>query len=709
MIKITSFLSAAMLFSALSATASDPIYVSPTGRDTGRGTAASPFATIQKAVDAAAECRGDSVEIVIGGGRYNITKPIEVTGGGRAGCRMVIRAAAGERVSVSGGVNVPLTRAVAVTDRAARERIQPEFRDNVRAIDLKKLGVEIADLHPVGFSRPSVPSWTELFVDEAPMSLSRFPNDTVLFIGKVHNTGNIASQKIYDRGGAVFEYNNDRAKRWVKAPKVWIAGYFAHGYADDMISLAAIDTVAGTMTTADDTHYGFMSDAAWRTWHALNLLEEIDRPGEYVLDAEAGMMYFYPPTDKMRQIDISVMSEPMMAIENTADVTVRGLTFEFARGMGVYMENTENVVVEQCTFRNLGNVGVCIGRGDMPSEGGDPLMSAERGGRSVSRLIGSLQGRLYDDILFNREGGHNNGVQSCRIYNVGAGGVNMGGGDRVTLEAAGNYVDNCEIYNYNRIERSYRGGVNVDGVGQRISHCEIYNAPSMAILMHGNDHLIEYCDIHNVCDEVDDQGAIYYGRDPSERTYIFRYNYLHDFNPKHRVTGFYHDDGACGSEVYGNVLCRAGSLPVLIGGGSDHAYTGNIFIDCPAAIHVDNRLQNWATAMDDKGGIFEKRLGEVKYLESPYKDRYPVLTQYFVQDHSGPLRCTVSGNLFYNITSLIHGDSKWLDMSNNWNTTEDPGFVDAAAGNFNLREDAPVFKMIRDFKAVPFDKIGLRR
>ena len=38
----------------------------------------------------------------------------------------------------------------------------------------------------------------------------------------------------------------------------------------------------------------------------------------------------------------------------------------------------------------------------------------------------------------------------------------------------------------------------------------------MAVLMHGNNHLLEYNYIHDVCNEVEDQGAFYFGRDPSE-------------------------------------------------------------------------------------------------------------------------------------------------------------------------------------------------
>ena len=39
-------------------------------------------------------------------------------------------------------------------------------------------------------------------------------------------------------------------------------------------------------------------------------------------------------------------------------------------------------------------------------------------------------------------------------------------------------------------------------------------------------------------------------------------------------------------------------------------------------------------------------------------------------------------------------------------TDRDPGFVDAAEGDFLLRPDAEVFQRLPGFQPIPFDKIG---
>ena len=102
------------------------------------------------------------------------------------------------------------------------------------------------------------------------------------------------------------------------------------------------------------------------------------------------------------------------------------------------------------------------------------------------RKIGCLGNKIYNDILFNQNGGSHNGIVNCYIYDVGAGGISLCGGDRASLTPAGNYVENCRIHDYNRVEKSYRPGVLIQGVGNRVTKCDIFNAPSMAILFHGS-------------------------------------------------------------------------------------------------------------------------------------------------------------------------------------------------------------------------------
>lgn len=677
------------------------LVVSPSGNDHGNGTIHHPFRTLKRALDAAASYKGDTVRIYLRGGTYALDKTVDVSNARQ----VTIMPWNGESVTFTGGCPVKTGRLKKVTDPDIRERLRPEVRDRVRQIDAKALGIELAGLSPKGFNRPSLPGWSELFIDGKPLSIARWPNDSMVPIGKVHEAGTGEHRK--EGALPVFEYAGDRPSQWKSVENMWIGGYFAHGYADDMIGVASIDTMRHTIHAAHQTVYGFMSNAPWRRWYALNLPEEIDIPGEYVVDDRNGKIYFLPPDDTaLKDIYISTLETPMFSFSGCSNVTLRGITMEYSRGMGVYIERSDSVRIDSCVIRNLGYIGVCIGRGDTGSdkEGIHQTDSPE----GTPAIIGSLQNRTYNDVLFNRHAGTHNGVSNSYLYRLGAGGVSLGGGDRATLSPAGNYVENCRIHDFNRLEKSYRPGIWIDGVGNRISNCEIFHAPSMAILLHGNNHTIEYCDIHDVCREVDDQGAFYYGRDPSEQGSRVQYCYFHDFSSAHRVSATYHDDGACGMEVFGCVYFRSGTIPVLIGGGHDIVYRNNIFIDMPMAVHIDKRMEGWGRGMLDKGGIVDRRLQAIRHTEPPYSTAYPKLARYWEGTPRVPRGNVFSGNLFCKIGRLLNGSPSWADWSNNWVTSADPGFVDPEYPLAGFIPDAPIYRMIDRFTPIPFERIGCK-
>lgn len=702
--RIYALLAGLFLFCAQS-NANHLIVVSPKGSDKALGTVERPFLTVERALSEAKKYAGDTVDIRLRGGVYRLSETVRVTGFEN----LTIAPYRQEKVSFEGGISIAPKWLRPVGNRDLLERMRPEVRERVREIDVQALGVSLSGIVPKGFGRVAMPAWSELFIDGVPQQVARWPNDSTVLIGKVHCTGDIPRNHQTGIGDPVFEYLEERPSEWHNVENAWIAGYFGYGYADDMIPLKAVDASKKTITGGIPTLYGFRSGEPFLRWYALNLLEEIDMPGEYVIDAQAGKLYLLPPEGKFKELRISLLGTPMFSISECRNVTLRGVTLEYARGMGVYIERSEHTRVDSCVIRNLGYVGVCIGRGDLP-QNADIYYASHDGSRKhpdgVPEVIGNLSNRLYDDRLFDRQAGRNNGVSNSLIYQVGSGGVSLGGGQRKTLTPAGNYVENCRIYDFNRVERSYRPGIGVDGVGNRISHCEIFDAPSMAILMNGNDHLIEYCDIHHVCQEVDDQGAIYYGRDPSERGMKVRYCYLHHLASAHRVSATYHDDGACGMEVYGCLYYKAGTIPVLIGGGHDNVYRNNIFVDVPFTFHIDNRMEGWGRSMLDKGGIAEQRLNLVGYDRPPYATAYPLLPHYWENHPRVPRNNIISGNLFYKVGSLLRGKLAWGEWSNNYITSLNPGFKDPEDPIQGFRPDAAVYERINGFHPIPFAEIG---
>src|SRR3990167_1647197 len=252
------------------------IYVSPKGNDKADGGKNKPLQTIQAAVDKSQKINGNVI-IELFGGNYAIGKTIEIHRN-----NLIIRPFENQKVSISGDITITLSKMGKVKDKDVLNRIDKDFQQRIVAIDFQSLGVKIDGLHSVGFGRPSDIGWSELVVNGEPLQLSRWPNNSMEPIGKILVSGNEKDKK--EGNLPVFQFKTDRPKRWKNANEIWLSGYFAHGYADDMIKVKQMNLEDNTFHMSDFTTYEFMTVAAFRQWSAVNLLEEIDIVGEYAID-----------------------------------------------------------------------------------------------------------------------------------------------------------------------------------------------------------------------------------------------------------------------------------------------------------------------------------------------------------------------------------------------------------------------------------------
>jgi hypothetical protein len=699
-----------LLTAGLSASAQPlEFYVSPAGSDTAAGTQARPFASLESARDAVRAARsadqsGGTATIWLESGTYRRTQTFALD---KRDSATIYRAIPEARVSIVGSIGIPNGAVKPVTDPRVLSRLLPEVRGKVLEADLHALGISnFGEIGPRGFRRPYIAAPLELYIDDKPLTVAQWPNpgEPRVPIGKVLDKGSITRNGDRPDRGGTFQFETDRPLRWKQADNVWITGLFENGYADSTVKVKTFDFEKRTITTLQPHMYGFSSGKLWNRWTALNLLEEIDVPGEFFADKQSGKLYFLPPNgtamDKAR-LEVSVLDEPLVAIEGARNVVFQDVTLECSRGIGVYIERGADNRVQDCTLCNLGIVAVCIGKGVTP----DPLYRHDGyTGKPLSRALGSWHEHIYENTTYDREAGTGQGVVNCDIYNIGQGGISLGGGDRITLTPAGNFVENCRIHDFNHWGRTYKGAINIDGVGNRIAHNLIYNAPGVGIYLHGNDHIIEYNEIHDVMLDGDDHGAFYMGRDPSERGNILRHNYWHDIGlgpNAHLTFAIYFDDaGGDGARVYGNVFCKAGKqTTIFLNGGSDITITNNIFVECAAIVRIGGRSK-WL----EHEGRFERRLKAVHCNQSPWREHYPGFAAYLEDRPKMPRGDRLEGNLFVKCTQIVFGMTKFIAQKNNRQTDGDPGFVDMTKGDFRMQPGRAIG--IKDFESIPFDKIS---
>lgn len=697
-------------------TSGEAFYVALGGNDSNEGTIDSPFASLEKARDVIRELKQSSglpdggVTVYLREGTYNFTDSflLDERDSGTEEAPIVYKAYNNETVSIMGGYELDTEAFESVSDQEILNRLPEASKDKVVQIDLKAQGItQYGQIAKAGFGWDKVPPAPELFINNKTMSLGRYPNEGFLMSGSVIEQGFIPRdhssdkpagdpnhpdyvprEEFMDQPGPIFTYGDEHIDSWTEEDEIWLFGYWKWDWADDNLKVQSLNTETNQIEAAHPSYYGIGNS---KRFYAYNLLCEIDIPGEWYLDRTNGMLYVYPETDiKSSTAQLSVLDKPLISMDHASNITIQDITFEISCGHGIKMMDCSNNLVADCTLRRLGQKAVVIGDSEAAFDG-TMLMDSESGG------------------------GRNNGVVSCDIYETGAGGISIIGGDRDTLTPARNYAENNHIYDYARIIRTYTPAIGLNGVGNRASNNLIHNAPHMAIQFRGNDLIIENNEIYDVCQETADAGVIYSARDWTYRGNIIRDNYIHHISTLGGLGSYaiYLDDLMSSTEVTGNVFYKISNWVFLIGGGRDHIVQNNIMIDCGHSVKLGNRGEGWASYhAEAPNGTCYKTLINVPYKEEPWSSKYPELVNIWEDDPKVPKGNIVSNNVLYNTgaMSIASSAKTYGTIENNLTLSKDmdPGFIDPKNQNFELREDSIIFKEISDFMNVSMDEIGLK-
>jgi hypothetical protein len=413
------------------------------------------------------------------------------------------------------------------------------------------------------------------------------------------------------------------------------------------------------------------------------------------------------------RVQISMLEEPMFALEGVSHLSFERMTIECSRGTGFYIERGVGNQIAGCTLRNLGIMAVQMGKG--VEEFKDYAVIGT--GKPVSRRLGSWHEHIWINNDFQSEAGTGHRILSCDIYNTGAGGVHINGGNRVTLEPGNNEILNCIIHHSNRLESSYKASINIDGVGNRIAHCRIHDVPNQAIYLLGNNQIIEYNEIYRTALYVDDGAPLYTGMDPTQLGSQIRYNYWHHNGSKEmsgqRGALIYFDcPGGQNATIYGNVFYKnhAAWGQVFINVGDQFfEIDNNIFIESALAVKIQacRDEAHWFSECDIRNrGERAVLVEKIDFTSPPYSERYPEYVNYGKKGWYHPKNNRVRRNVAYKCGEFLLGN---CTAENNLITCEDPGFFAVENGDFRQRPDAPLFSKVPGFELVPFEKMGLYR
>lgn len=588
------------------------IYVSPTGNDQATGTREQPLASLAKARDIVRQWKADSqladtVTVWLMDGEYYLDTSFVLTQEDSGSVQAPIRYRAENpgRAYVRGAIPVPCTAFKKAVDLAADEGVPADVRRYVRYIDLRDV-VGTRKWPKITGTSPG----TQLFYQGEQMPLARWPNYHYLPVVAVDSTKLIdeAGMKRGSKSGA-FHYEGNRPSRWKNRADIWMYGYWYKDWHDAYVPVKAIDTLTRTVQLATPPAFGVVKD---QRYYALNILEELDEPGEWYLDRQRGRLYWWPPGDcTADSVFLSYLTVPLVVLNGASHVTVQDLVVEMSVGDGMIIEGGQRINIEGCTIRHLGGHGVTV-----------------------------VEGRQHV-------------ISRNRINHVGRKGVQVAAGDRLTLQPAAHRIDSNHIHHYGTWLHCYEQAILLKGVGNRAAYNHIHDGFHSAIQFAGNDHIMEHNEIYRVLLETGEMGAFYTGRDWSARGNIIRHNYVHHapgYVNSLGARGIHLDDCASGVLMYGNVFEGIGDAAVLIGGGRDNVVRENSFLDCGVGVHVDNRGKTWAgrliTAKNGSSWDLFAKLRQVKHDQSPYSQRYPALADILADDPLSASGNRIEGNLF---------------------------------------------------------------
>jgi hypothetical protein len=705
-------------------------HVSASGDDSNSGTEKSPFATLFGAQQAVRKNKKSApVTILVHEGTYYLNGPLSLTpqDSGSEQAPIIYEAAPGQRVTISGG-----------------RRLVGNWKPHKDGILMAEVARGL--------------DFTQLFVNGKRQIRARYPNFDPSDPGKsgyVQAAGSISAGAVNPYAGpnddmtfsaqaprgVHFDPATFSGKKWAHPEDAEIHIFQSSYWGNLQWKIKAIDFGTSSIWFGDG---GQQIGAKWSTHPAAvneksrffieNVFEELDAPGEWFLDRNKSILYYYPEAGvdlRTALIEVPLLEHAIefkgTQIDPVEHISLRGFRiaqtvstylksyevpslsdWSIHRGGALFAEGTRSCSVQDCWFDAVGGNAIFVNnfnrefavRGCKFTETGD----------SAICFVGDLE--------------QTSGTQRCFPYEC---------------EASDNLIHDCGFY-----------GKQIAGVyisrAKRITaaHNLIYNMPRAAICIGDGTwggHIVEYNHTYDTVRETSDHGPFNaWGRDrgwalaQSHGTYTADRSLdvwealvdamepvivRHNFFDEKSGWGLDLDDGATNYEIYNNI--SIGGVSMKLREGAYRKVYNNIWYLAKSApcFHVGNNYNhdqyfNNITVMDP---------GDTHWPEGwPWWPQMfysviapPAVGPWFEKIDNNCFYC--SGGEFQAVVDQLRSEdgkrkAKRYDLEE-WQSLGfdrhsffgDPQFVDAANRNFQVRSESPALKI--GFKNFEMGKWGL--
>ena len=650
------------------------IHISPAGSDSNDGTAAKPFATIQRGQQAVREASAanpghrELTHVVLHGGTYRQTTPLVFTpdDSGSEGAPVIYEAAAGEKVVISGGKLL------------AGEWVQTEGKPYWQI-----LLPEVKEGHW---------NFVSLAVDGESRMRSRYPKEGDKELrGVGAEPGGDARQSLVYRTG-------DFDPSWTNPEDI------------DLILMGFWSPVIHRVREIDATKQAIRFKS--QNFRTVNQFERLPRyylsnvfekmgPGEWYLNKKTGILYYCPlPGENLAKAEVvaPLLNSSLVEIQGdlSSDKPVQHLQFK-----GIHFRDTDTD----------------LDRYDGMYRQGHMFLGAAI--RATALRHGLFQGctfeQLGDYALELGDGCRDVTVEKCHFWDLGAGALQIGVTDLNTLlkpagsgtlakgeaeplrEVSGIVVDNNCIHKIGTIWNGCYGIVNRFASGTKITHNEIFDTHWDAIGLdarwtpsggkvyaHGNE--VAYNHLHHLGLRTEtDAGGIYQFA-PLD-THI-HHNLIHDTFAYPYNTGFtsvYLDETSRGAVVENNIAYNLDGFSYLQNYGDGNVFRNNIGAFARDGFFHMGSLHDDLNYAEVTRNIYVTTNDVAQTENYPKGKKPPLVSSNFYQtlEEGKPL-------LFCG-KSLSEWQAKGWDQGS---VEGNAGFRDPLRGDFTLKADSPTVTRI---------------
>jgi hypothetical protein len=492
-------------------------------------------------------------------GEYFLDENIKMDTGhsGSENAPVIYQAYNNEKVTFVGGKKISKTDISKVTDDSILNRIIDEgARTKLMVIDYSNYDIEMLPI--VGEDGVKNRNLPTAYIGENALSPARYPNKSSSnSYVKTKSDNNDPERYQYegDNVRSIFSFvdSEDRSSKWTDETLkgAYVHGFLHYSWQDDMASVKSFNK------ETKDIDIGWNDFGAYsgNNFYFLNVLDEIDIPGESYNDLENKKIYFYPTDDyDASDVYISTLRDNMVNAANVGNLVFKDLEFKYNGAKIFELHNVHDITIDNCVIAHTSASAVTIS-------------------------------------------GSNTVVKNSHIYDNATGGIAVYGGNRNKFIYGNNLIENNKIHdNANRLSMAYVSAIAADSMGLVIRNNEIYNNPHQLISLGANDVIIENNEIYNGVLEASDMGAIYYGRDPSVMGIEIRYNYFHHIGNNYGGYGqqaIFCDDGAITPYIHHNIFYSGsdnGNVPIKANGAQFGLVENNIIV----GYKTSSYFQSWS-------------------------------------------------------------------------------------------------------------------